>query len=196
MARFLYLRCLHKKQRYPFQCFQISAAPTPDVLLNVMGGMGHFWKQDQFIRNSLRVSLNTTFEQDILLTGIMDYFHSLSIFFFFLISGRWTWKDDFVIFYSQNCPKNTTRTLGACVAKEHLCNDRVTCIHQSWVCDGDSDCPGGEDEMPPLCKNVTCREDQYQCKDNTCIPGYMYCNGKRDCKDGSDEIGCCEYISI
>lgn len=62
------------------------------------------------------------------------------------------------------------------------------------MCDGDRDCPDGGDEAPDLCRgNVTCRPDQFQCKDHSCIPGATYCNGEKDCPDGSDEFNCSKF---
>lgn len=52
------------------------------------------------------------------------------------------------------------------------------------------DCPNGDDEKPPHCQNVTCRPDQFQCKDRSCIPGHLMCSGKAECADGSDEFNC------
>lgn len=77
-----------------------------------------------------------------------------------------------------------------CLSSEYKCNDRISCIKNAWVCDGQKDCPGGDDEMPPICRNVTCRADQFQCRDQSCIPGHLHCSGKPDCSDGSDEVNC------
>lgn len=56
--------------------------------------------------------------------------------------------------------------------------------------DGEKDCPDNDDELAPLCQNVTCRADQFQCADKTCIHGRFHCSGKAECKDGSDELNC------
>ncbi|CAH2050204.1 unnamed protein product, partial [Iphiclides podalirius] len=90
----------------------------------------------------------------------------------------------------QGCP-STPRVISPCVSTEFQCRDRMTCVHKTWVCDGDRDCPDGGDEAPELCRgNVTCRADQFQCRDRSCVPGALYCNGDRDCPDGSDELNC------
>ncbi|GBP92608.1 Very low-density lipoprotein receptor [Eumeta japonica] len=91
---------------------------------------------------------------------------------------------------SENCPV-APKMKSPCISTEFECRDRITCVHKSWVCDGDHDCPDGGDEAPALCRgNVTCRLDQFQCSDRSCIPGALYCNGDRDCPDGSDEFNC------
>lgn len=77
---------------------------------------------------------------------------------------------------------------------EYQCNDRITCIHKSWLCDGEKDCPQGDDETAPNCLNITCRPDQFQCKDRSCIPGHFHCSGKAECSDGSDEHNCSKLI--
>ncbi|XP_023705770.1 very low-density lipoprotein receptor isoform X4 [Cryptotermes secundus] len=77
-----------------------------------------------------------------------------------------------------------------CLPREFECEDRITCIHQSWVCDGDRDCPGGSDESVARCHNVTCRPDQFQCKNMVCIPGHLHCSGQAECSDQSDEENC------
>lgn len=56
--------------------------------------------------------------------------------------------------------------------------------------DGEKDCPDNDDELAPLCQNVTCRADQFQCADKACIHGRFHCSGKAECKDGSDELNC------
>lgn len=92
----------------------------------------------------------------------------------------------------QNCT-NPLRIISPCLQTEYQCSDRVTCIHKSWVCDGGADCPQGDDEHLSICRNITCREDQFQCKDLSCIPGHLTCSGKAECPDGSDEFNCSEY---
>ncbi|XP_077296047.1 uncharacterized protein LOC143918173 isoform X2 [Arctopsyche grandis] len=89
----------------------------------------------------------------------------------------------------EGCPK-VTSVPSPCMATEFECKDKLTCIHKSFLCDGDKDCPDGDDESPTRCHNITCRMDQFQCKDRTCIPGQLYCSGTAECADGSDEVNC------
>ncbi|XP_068626812.1 very low-density lipoprotein receptor isoform X3 [Battus philenor] len=109
------------------------------------------------------------------------------------ISARWRCDRDI------DCPDGsdeagcptTPKVISPCISTEFQCHDRMTCVHKTWLCDGDRDCPDGGDEAPELCRgNVTCRIDQFQCKDHSCIPGALYCNGEKDCPDGSDELNC------
>ncbi len=92
----------------------------------------------------------------------------------------------------QGCP-DASRISSPCLQAEYQCSDRITCIHRSWVCDGEKDCPGGDDELMPNCQNITCRADQFQCKDKSCIPGHFHCSGKAECPDGSDEFNCSKF---
>ena len=66
------------------------------------------------------------------------------------------------------------------------------CIWQMWVCDGDEDCDGGEDEAEEICKDrVTCLGGQFRCeRSGQCVDYEKVCNGVDDCTDGSDETGC------
>lgn len=90
----------------------------------------------------------------------------------------------------QGCA-STPKVTSPCTSSEFECRDRITCVHKAWVCDGDRDCPDGGDEAAEICRgNVTCRIDQFQCRDHSCIPGALYCNGDKDCPDGSDEMNC------
>ncbi|XP_059709762.1 low-density lipoprotein receptor class A domain-containing protein 1 isoform X4 [Haemorhous mexicanus] len=72
-----------------------------------------------------------------------------------------------------------------------LCDDRVTCVPASWVCDRVSNCRNGEDEQEQLCGDLP-----------QSLPGYLVfycssprswvyadqrCNGMNDCGDCSDE---------
>lgn len=93
------------------------------------------------------------------------------------------------IFFFQGCPK-TTNPSSFCLKEEYECGDRLTCIHKGWLCDGTRDCPDGSDESPDNCQNITCRSDQFQCKDRSCIAGYLHCSGYAECADGSDEVNC------
>lgn len=102
-------------------------------------------------------------------------------------------KYNFSDYFHQGCVSLVRQTVSPCLSLEYQCNDRITCIHKSWVCDGEKDCPGGDDETAPNCQNVTCRPDQFQCKDRSCIPGHFYCSGKAECTDGSDELNCSKY---
>lgn len=81
-----------------------------------------------------------------------------------------------------------------CPQTDYLCSDRITCIDKQWLCDGGKDCPDGDDENFTNCRNRTCRDDQFQCKDLTCIPGHLMCSGVPECPDGSDEINCSKYF--
>lgn len=73
---------------------------------------------------------------------------------------------------------------------EYECRDRLMCVHRQWVCDGDKDCSDGSDEAPDMCSNITCRADQFGCRNRECIPGHLHCNGRPDCSDGTDELNC------
>ncbi|XP_069718341.1 low-density lipoprotein receptor class A domain-containing protein 1 [Phaenicophaeus curvirostris] len=74
-----------------------------------------------------------------------------------------------------------------------LCDDSVTCILASQVCDGVSNCRKGEDEQKKLCGDLP-----------NSLPGYLVfrcsnpahwiyadqrCNRMNDCGDCSDEMG-------
>uniref|UniRef100_A0A803XYB8 Uncharacterized protein n=1 Tax=Meleagris gallopavo TaxID=9103 RepID=A0A803XYB8_MELGA len=39
-----------------------------------------------------------------------------------------------------------------CDVGEFLCRDRMTCVSQHWLCDGEPDCPDGSDESVDTCK--------------------------------------------
>ncbi|KPU79994.1 uncharacterized protein Dana_GF18235, isoform B [Drosophila ananassae] len=90
----------------------------------------------------------------------------------------------------QNCSAKAGGDLHFCQNNEFQCNDRTTCLHRTWVCDGEKDCPDGEDESSENCPTVTCRPDQFQCRDRSCIAGNLICNGQGDCADGTDEVNC------
>ena len=63
------------------------------------------------------------------------------------------------------------------------------CIWSAWLCDGDRDCPGGEDETD--CSHTGCGHDHYRCVlSGECIGRERVCDGRQDCADNSDEEAC------
>jgi len=70
------------------------------------------------------------------------------------------------------------------------------CIWNAWVCDGENDCSGGEDEEEGRCSiMVRCNETQWQCKLSAkCIDKSQVCDKKLDCEDGTDETQCMDTI--
>ncbi|MCB9694911.1 MAG: hypothetical protein H6736_24140 [Alphaproteobacteria bacterium] len=65
-------------------------------------------------------------------------------------------------------------------ADEWLCSDFTTVLPATWLCDGYSDCPGGEDEGA-LCFGVT------TCPGRTELHATQLCDGLVDCDLGEDE---------
>lgn len=77
---------------------------------------------------------------------------------------------NFSTFYK--CPHNTL-----------TCKKTGVCISLMNVCDGETDCPDGEDE-----KN--CTLNYFRCFTGELISIQLVCNFQDDCKDRSDEINC------
>ncbi|XP_052741999.1 sortilin-related receptor isoform X1 [Bicyclus anynana] len=75
-----------------------------------------------------------------------------------------------------------------------VCGNKTNgfCIPNLWVCDGERDCPSGEDEREERCKNSTCAPYMYRCPSGKCIYRSWVCDGENDCGDaeGSDEKDC------
>ena len=67
-----------------------------------------------------------------------------------------------------------------------MCNDGVSSVPYSLVCDYRSDCPGEDDER--FCEFPHCPE--FQCFSGQCIGSEQVCNGKVDCRDGGEEHNC------
>nr|XP_020465476.1 very low-density lipoprotein receptor-like [Monopterus albus] len=69
-----------------------------------------------------------------------------------------------------------------------LCRRSAACLSQALLCDGNEDCPDGEDEE--FCVACPSIED-FKCKDHrSCISRNLVCDGHAHCQDGSDEVDC------
>ena len=89
--------------------------------------------------------------------------------------------------------KHVDNRTKVCKVDEFTCLEQHFCVHQSWTCDGDRDCPDGSDESQEVCKEGgKCKNDGYQCEDGHCVHEKLFCDGKEDCEDGSDEKNCSE----
>ncbi|XP_011894048.1 PREDICTED: low-density lipoprotein receptor-related protein 1B [Cercocebus atys] len=87
-----------------------------------------------------------------------------------------------------------------CDPGEFLCHDHVTCVSQSWLCDGDPDCPDDSDESLDTCPEeveIKCPLNHIACLGtNKCVHLSQLCNGVLDCPDGYDEgVHCQELLS-
>ena len=104
-----------------------------------------------------------------------------------------------------------------CVEDYFNCTtSKLQCIPWLWVCDGDTDCADGSDEVTKLCGwlanlsfpinfllhiNLTgnCFPDDWRCRDGsfkcakgypTCINSNLICDQHKHCSDGSEEESC------
>ncbi|NWU33405.1 LRAD1 protein, partial [Hylia prasina] len=72
-----------------------------------------------------------------------------------------------------------------------LCDDRVTCVPASWVCDKMSNCRNGEDEQEQLCGDLPHSLPSYlvfYCSNpRSWVYADQRCNGMNECGDCSDE---------
>ncbi|KAL9846205.1 low-density lipoprotein receptor class A domain-containing protein 1 isoform 2-T3 [Geothlypis trichas] len=72
-----------------------------------------------------------------------------------------------------------------------LCDDRVTCVPASWVCDRVSNCRNGEDEQEQLCGDLPHSLPGnlvfYCSSPRSWVYADQRCNGMNDCGDCSDE---------
>lgn len=68
-----------------------------------------------------------------------------------------------------------------------------------WKCDKDKDCMDGTDEPSAAkCKNSSCPDNFFKCREGRCIPNTWKCDGDPDCgiTDHSDELTCGKLILI
>ncbi|XP_064649717.1 low-density lipoprotein receptor-related protein 2-like [Lineus longissimus] len=84
-------------------------------------------------------------------------------------------------------PNTAAEDSPQCQSYQFQCDDD-SCIHKSWMCDGDADCRDGSDEA--TCnRTVQCKSIEFIC-DQKCLPILWRCDGEVDCGDGSDEVRC------
>jgi low density lipoprotein-related protein 2 len=60
------------------------------------------------------------------------------------------------------------------------------CIPNTFLCNGHSDCPNGDDESAEKCPTCHAIGD-FKCANNRCIMLSLRCNSVDDCGDNSDE---------
>ncbi|KAM9485972.1 low-density lipoprotein receptor-related protein 1B [Clarias gariepinus] len=87
-----------------------------------------------------------------------------------------------------------------CDVGEFLCEDHVTFVSKSWLCDEEAYCPDASDETLRRCTTeviVRCHLNHIQCPGTRkCIHFNKLCNGAKDCADGFDEgVHCRELLS-
>ncbi|XP_021364951.1 enteropeptidase-like [Mizuhopecten yessoensis] len=107
---------------------------------------------------------------------------SSHVLFLSLLSNNDVEKSGFIASYT-----TITKVMPppSCLAGEFACNSGV-CIPEEWLCDGEADCTGAEDEMS--CQ--MCLVGEFRCGNAKCIPELLRCDGHDDCAEGLDEHNC------
>ena len=80
-------------------------------------------------------------------------------------------------------------------------SDSILCMHPVFQCDGERNCPRGEDESPSICNQCSPENEGGQigisCADNTeCIQDVHFCDRTIDCLNGMDEIDCEDFPNM
>jgi len=91
----------------------------------------------------------------------------------------------------ESLPETTTPKPKECdSAFEYTCRSSKECIPNQKLCDGEMDCPFGDDEED--CLDPHCYlKDYVRCKgSNRCIHEKHFCDGIDHCSDGYDEKSC------
>ena len=86
--------------------------------------------------------------------------------------------------------KHVDKETEVCKDDEFTCLDHYFCIHSSWTCDGDKDCPDGSDEREEVCKEGhECKSDEIKCETGKCVHEHDNCDENALEKDNkkSDE---------
>ena len=86
----------------------------------------------------------------------------------------------FIIYVTVDTPPSVN-----CSNGEFPCSTGDQCILASFVCDNETNCEDGSDEV-----NCTVHCSEFTCTNGECILNSQVCNGTQDCTDGSDEMGC------
>ena len=72
--------------------------------------------------------------------------------------------------------QNLVNRTEVCKVDEFECLEHNFCIHSSWTCDGDRDCPTGSDERKELCEGYSdCGSYNFKCWDGRCLPNETLC---------------------
>ncbi|KAI1289964.1 Very low-density lipoprotein receptor [Halotydeus destructor] len=79
-----------------------------------------------------------------------------------------------------------------CPQNHFACNGTQMCLPDRWRCDGNPDCPTGEDEAN--CPTSTCLG--FTSKNLECIHAKSHSDGVTDCQDHSDEADCPKDSSL
>ncbi|KAA0703658.1 putative vitellogenin receptor [Triplophysa tibetana] len=111
--------------------------------------------------------------------------------------AKWVNHSIFDVIYSANAKQSID--IYEIFLGDFLCKDRRKCVERNLVCDGQSHCLDGSDEVTcPIGRSGTsttaslkCRVGSKPCQDGReCVMHSHVCDGEMDCKDGSDEVDC------
>ena len=89
---------------------------------------------------------------------------------------------------------STTTTQVICEDYQFKCYKSNSCIHKSWICDSEPDCPNEEDELTETCSATVCTDEQFRCGNGQCIDNILKCDKTNHCTDGSDEKECSKFF--